>query len=249
MIEIRPAQWQKLGQQSFEDEMLRHLSGYAPELARVMTPPRLQQLVRLGVERGKQYGLSKRGPLRLYLETMLALGSGFDTDPLLMRATAALREPAMEQAARADALHAAVSEYLDQVHGPGDRHALAALERARDLPYDALAGSGSLGQRALALFHGGFPQKSAYAGEPAVRQLLSGAASVSEEFGVQSDAGRLLVACLQYGLGHEVFSDPAYAWTAATLRNPSIPVDDRPQHLHRKMRLYLTATLEHLAAR
>lgn len=274
MITIGAAQWNALGRQSFEDEMVRHLADFAPALARIMTRPGMVQFVRLGVERGRAHGFTHRGPLRMYLETMLALGSGFDTDPQLARATGALRarspgqeiepderdvpsEPSEqaeqrrhdEQKARAAALHAGLTDYLDQVHGPDDVHAVAAMRRFMDLPYESLAAEGNPAQRALALFDGVFPHKSAYAGEPALRQLLSGAARASQAYGVQSAAGRLLVACLMFGLGHQVLSDPAYAWTAATLSDRSLPADERPRHLHRKLRLYLGAAMDHLAPR
>jgi hypothetical protein len=250
MITIRPTQWTALStasQQAFENEMAAHLATYAPELAKVMGGPRLKALVQLGCLRGRAYGLTNKGPLRFYLETMLALGSSFDTDPVLGSATASLHTPALDQATRADALHAAIVSYLDEVNGPENEHAIAALRRIRDVPFEVFDGQGQVGMRAMALFRGGFPQKYARAGDAALGELLRTAARVSDEFAVRSDAGRLLVASLLYSLGHGVFSDPAYAWAGDTLRLTTLPEDERTQLLYRKARLYLSAVLDTLA--
>jgi hypothetical protein len=250
MMTIKQPQWSALSEASFqlfEDEMVKHLAGFAPELAKVAGPQRLHQLVQRGVQRGRAYGLTQRGPLRSYLETMLSLGSDFDTDPALARATASLRAPTIDQSQRAAALHAGILHYFDQVHGPDDEYALAAIRRVRDVPYEAFNGSGNLGGRALALFRGGFPQKYDYAGEAALNVLLGRAARVGDAYAVRSDAGRLVIAFMLYTFGHGVFSDPAYPWAEETLRHPDISEDQRPEHLHRKARLYLAAVLEHLA--
>jgi len=250
MLTIRPAQWKALAEAGlvrFEDEMVQHLSVFAPELARVMGEPRMRELVRLGIARGKAYGFTDRGPLRSYLEMMLALGADFDTDPALARATAALRGEPSEQHRRAAALYEGVLEYCEEVNGLQNEHALMAMERVRDVPYEALPGNGNAGDRALMLFRGGFPQKYEYAGEAALRNLLTGAARVSDEYGVHSMAGRLLIASLMYAFGHGVFSDPAYRWAPDTLRDAALAdAEERARHLHRKTRLYVSAALKNL---
>lgn len=252
MIAISTTQWKALadaGLLRFADEMVEHLSEFAPELAEVMDPQRLQALVQRGIARAKGYGFTNRGPLRSYLETMLALGSDFDTDPALVRATAALRGESADQLDRAARLHAAIGEYCDQVNGPDNQHALAAMRRVQDVPYDAMAGGSHVGERALALFRGGFPQKYDYAGDAALRQLLIAAARISGQYEVRTDTGKLVIATMLYSFGHGVFSDPAYAWVAETMRNSAVPADERPRHLHRRARTYLGAALANLAQR
>lgn len=249
MISISPTQWTALSvasQHSFEDEMVAHLADYAPELAKVMGTTRLKALVQLGCVRSRAHGLTNKGPLRFYLETMLSLGSDFDTDPLLVRATASLYTPDLDQTRRAEALHAAVLTCMDEVNGPDNEHLIAAIRRIQNLPFEAFAGRGNLGERALALFSGGFPEKYAYAGDAALRELLLTAARLSDEFGLRSDAGRLVVAFMLYALGHGVFSDPAYAWAGDTVRDATLPEEERAQLLYRKARLYLGAVLDSL---
>jgi len=251
MLQIRTAQWQALqagGLRQFEHEMVRHLSGFAPELAQVMGKERMHELVRIGLARGQAYGYTNRGPLRSYLETMLALGSHFDTDPVLARATSVLRSEGVPQLASAAALHEGIAEYFKQVNGPRNEYALAAMTRTRDVPYEALPGGGDVRARAFVLFRGGFPQKYHYAKEDALQSLWTSSELRSAEFGLKSEAGRLLVVSLMYGYGHGVFSDPAYRWTADTMRDPALPdPEQRAQHLYRKNRLYLTAALKNLA--
>src|SRR6266513_1774031 len=153
VLSVRPAQWQALteaGLVRFEHEMVEHLSGFAPELASFIGAERMHELVRLGIARGRAYRFTHRGPLRSYLEMMLALGSDFDTDPALRRATAALRAGPLEQHRRARALYEGVREYWEQVNGLQNEQATTAMKRVRDVPYEALAG-GNFAERALLL--------------------------------------------------------------------------------------------------
>lgn len=251
MLTIRTEQWNALTQSGlirFEDEMVQHLSGFAPELAKVMGEPRMHELVRLGIARGQAYGFTDCGPLRFYLETMLALGSDFDTDAMLERATEPLRNPPKEQHARAAALYDGVRDYFEQVNGRRNEHALAAMQRIRVMSYEDLPGGGDSSARALALFRGGFPQKYAYAGETALRAVVARAQRASVEYGARSEAAGLLLASVMFGFGHGATSDPAYTWIADTLRDASTPdAEQRMQVLHRKTRLYLSSALKNLA--
>lgn len=251
MLTIGSDQWKALtdaGLLRFEGEMVEHLSGFAPQLAKVMGSRGLHELVRRGIPRGRAHGFSQRGPLRTYLETMLALGSDFDTDPALVRATVSLRNrnadaDPMQSAA---AFHRDIVAYCEQVNGAANEHAFAAMRRVQEVPYEALSGGANLGERALALFRAGFPQKFAYTGEAAMRQLLAEAARVSERFEVRSDSGRLVTATMLYAFGHGVFDDPAYPWVAEAMRNVAVAAEERPRHLQRKARLYLSAALANL---
>lgn len=250
MLTIKQPQWKALAtasEQSFQLEMANHLGSFAPELTGLMGRERLMQLVQHGLQRGRAHGFTTKGPLRSYLETTLALGADFDTDPALARATACLKDPSLDPVSRAEALHEGVSDCLDQVNGAQHEHAMAAIRRIQNLPFDAFSGSGNLGDRALALFRGGFPEKYAYAGEASLRQLLLGAGRVSEAQAVRSDVGRLVIAFMLYTFGHGVFSDPAYAWAGDTVRDTQLPEEERAQLLYRKARVYLRAVLEQLA--
>jgi hypothetical protein len=252
MLTIRPAQWQALtvaGLTNFEHEMVQHLTGFAPELANVMGRERMHELVRLGIERAKAYGFTARGPLRSYLEMMLALGSSFDTDPALTRATAALRSAGVEQHKRAAALYEGVLDYCEQVNGLQNEHAMAAMKRVRDAQYESLAGAGAFEERGLTLFRLGFPQKYEYAAQAALRHVLQTALRTSEQYGVHSGSGRLLIASLLYAFGHGVFVDPAYRWIPHTMRDTAIAdPEQRVRHLHRKTHIYIAAALKNLSA-
>ncbi len=248
MLSVRPAQWQALteaGLGRFAQEMFEHLCGFAPELADFAGTDRVHEVVRLGIARGRAHRFTHRGPLRTYLEMMLALGSDFDTDPALRRASAALRARELEQHRRARLLYEDVLQYCERVNGLQNGHALAALRRLRDVPYEALASSGNFHERTLLLFRGCFPEKYQYAGEAALRQFATGAARKAEEYGVGSDAGRQLMALLLFLFGHGAFADPAYRWMAETMRDAALPgPEQRVRELHRKARLYLAAALK-----
>jgi hypothetical protein len=94
---IRREQMQALGQaalRAFEDEMVVHLADFSPPLFRAVKEDQLRIAIRLGIARAGEYGITFRGPIRLYLELMLLFGSHFDTDPQYPWATEILKDQA-----------------------------------------------------------------------------------------------------------------------------------------------------------
>lgn len=79
---VRKQQIEKLGEamaRSFESEMLAHLAEFSPPLFRAVKEEQMRKATRFGLTRAGEYGITFRGPLRLYLELMLLFGSHFDT--------------------------------------------------------------------------------------------------------------------------------------------------------------------------
>jgi hypothetical protein len=232
----------------FQGELVDHLALYAPELARILGPARMRDVVARGVQAAAGHGFSQRGPVRFYLELMFSLGTSFASDPCLHFAASMLHAPASgTELERADRLHAATSHYLDAVAGPNAEHAMAALQQARDRDLDAFGSALGLDEdRALEELTRGYPRKAAHVGEHRLRALIAEAEKACDALHVESTAGRFLLLVLMYGFGHGALADPLYPWIAATLSETRHEDSEaRVRHLHRKVRTYITAILEH----
>lgn len=246
MLVVRPSQWEALRQEGlgrFATEMVERLSAFAPDLARATGAQRMRELVRLGIKRGQRHGFTHRGPLCFYLETMVVLGSYFDTDPTLKQATQALHVQFQTQEQKASVLYDAVREYCERVLGAQNQNASSARECIRSVSYDALP-AGDLTTRALNLFDRVFPAKYAFAGEASLRMLIRQAESDCAKIAVRSDAGKLLLALLLFVLGRGVASDPAYPWVAEALGDPTLDPEARMRALNVKARSLIPAAHE-----
>jgi hypothetical protein len=123
MLIIREAQmevFRALTGGSFEDHLVEHLRKSFPHRAGTLDEHGLRHVIRYGMERADNYGFTKRGPSRFYIETMFILGSDFDTDPQYPWAFEVLSDQEIEdEVERADALHARLTEYMGAAVCPG----------------------------------------------------------------------------------------------------------------------------------
>jgi hypothetical protein len=239
-MQIRHAQmtvFEDGARQQFEAELLDHARSFAPELAEVAGESKLRTVVAAAVERGSDHGFSDRGPVRLFLEMLLSLGWGFDTDPLLPWAAAALGDTS-DQHRRAERLYSASRDYYSLVAGQNDEYTVAALRRAIQLTAGHLRNmSGAIDQRIQGLLRSVYPEKYAYAGKAAVAGLLSLAGDTAAGYGVTDDTGRAIIAGTLFSFGHQVFSDPLYAWVSACMDSPGSG-EERTSKLHRLLNGY-----------
>src|SRR6266446_3642611 len=113
---------------NFEDEMVEHLADFSPPLFKVIKQDQMRQAVRFGMSQAGQYGLTLRGPIRLYLEMMLLFGSHFDTDPQYAWAADILKhQHSVTEMARAERLYQKTLDYQEKVSGPDDANTRKAL--------------------------------------------------------------------------------------------------------------------------
>jgi len=234
---------------NFENEMIEHLRRFSPRISRIVGDQGLLDEIRLGIQRAESYGFTNRGPARFYIESMFALGTGFDTDPLLPWAGEILRGRVPEdQMARADGLFRAADRYLTEVAGPDNEYALDALSRIRTLRKEDFRGFGSnYHERIIAELRRMYPRKAAYAGEAGLRSLIQEGFTASRECAITSEFGVTLILGMMYGFGHGIIGDPLYPWVAATLNHALVPnPNDRAERLFDKLKVYVDGIAEHL---
>lgn len=231
MLTLSDSQMQAFAQTArtgFEAEMLAHLEAAAPGPFQPIGKAPVADAIPPGVDRARGYGLDRRGPVRLYLELMLLLGSGFATDPQYPWATEALGggrdAPQMPRALR---LYEAGQQYLKRAFGPEDACLHKAYGEIADylrMPWDALVQD--LAEDLRAQLKWVWPEKAACVGDSALRTLVQGSIADAQARGIGTPRGCGLMALLRFALGHHCCDDPLHPWIRASLA-PRPNDDDR----------------------
>lgn len=227
MLVIRKKQQDALGQvalRGFEDEMVAHLAACSPPLFQAVKEDQMRAAIRFGIDHASEYGITFRGPLRLYLELMLLFGSRFDADPQYGWAAEILQDEELEsQMERADLLCQKTRDYQEVVAGPEAAYQITALGKFSDLAGRDFAFSsdgftdGLLGE--MERIH---PQKAAYVGEPALRVLIDSGAAEADSRGFSTVRERALPGVLMFAFGSGCFDDPLYPWISEVFTNEKL---------------------------
>ena len=238
MLVIRSAQLSRIGEAlaaRFDTELISHLCAYTPREAQRLGPDGLTGVVTLAKQRAAQVGFTHRETIRLYLDLMVLLGSGFATDPQYPWAAAALTpggEP-QEQERRADALHARVLQYTQAVLGEQREFLLAALDRVTHTEVEELCRLGTSPDALRWHLRAVFPQKCAYLGEDVVHSVIRRATRTALHHAIATDPGVTVLTILMFLLGHEVDRDPTVPWVEEALRDSrSLEPRQRIETLH-----------------
>jgi len=250
MLTIRASQIVLLGAEAdriFEDECLVYFQRQAPELSRIVGKDGLRGVVRFGWARAQRYGFTLRGPVRLYLDVMFALGSHFDTDPQLPWA-ARILSSTDDEMTRAERLLQAAEEYQFDVAGPGNSYALMALERLVAMPFTSEAIPEPVDADViLRLIESIYPQKVAYVGREPLLRLAAQASTAAAKLRLSGPPGTVLVSGLMAGFGHGIFEDPLYPWVRHRLDESREGDDDeRTARLAQRVRTYVSAMITRL---
>jgi len=251
MLVMRPEQmevFRAAALHSFEHEMLAHLAEFSPPLFRAVGDEQMRKAIRLGMERAGTWGLTLRGPVRLYLDLMLLFGSHFDSDPQYPWAGEILAAgDAGSEMARADRLHARTMDYRRQVAGPEDIYTLTALRNITALARQPLEidweDYGPAMRRQIALV---YPRKAAYIGDAGVDALVRKGLEGARRQGFSTVRGAILVTVLMLAFGHGCGADPLYPWIAGTLsKDTDGDPDVKARRLEKKALTWLDQVLAH----
>lgn len=232
--------------QTFEDEMVDHLQKFAPRHWKVMGEQDGRRVIRLGIERARNYGFNNRGPVCYYIELMFMFGSYYDSDPQYPWASAVLNNSLLDQMARAEHLFASMNQYLRQVTGPDHQYLTLAMQRltryrSSDFVRSGLDLEDSLLEN-LAII---YPQKHEYLGETVLRSLIKRGYELAAKHGVATQGGIVLMVVLTLAVGHRFPEDPLHTWIGRRLQDARRPDPrDRIEELYSKSMLYLNRVLE-----
>jgi hypothetical protein len=220
---------------AFEEQMVEHCAELSPRLAAAPGRPQLLTVVRAAIARAAGHGFTLMGPVRLFIELGFLFGSAFDTDvqyPWARACLARSREtspggPDLEQMDCASGLHGASMDAQQAIRGPDDSHVEAALRRllrlAEEPSPDHVADLPALGLAALEHVH---PEKYAFVGEPALRELIAAGTEEAAHHGLTAPRDVLLLVGVMFACGQGCTRDPLHAWIGETLRDATIATPD-----------------------
>jgi hypothetical protein len=234
----------------FEDEMVVHLAEFSPPLFNAVKEDQLRKVIRFGMTQAETYGITFRGPIRLYLELMLLFGSHFDTDPQYPWAGEILRDQdSVPQMDRADRIYEKTMDYREKVAGDQDEYTLNALRRILDLAQKPLAyPSGDRVNAMLAEMREVYPEKAEYLGEATLRLLIKEGLGAAEKYKFSTDHAIALPVVLMFAFGHGCFDDPLYPWIGKTMSDEAITDPEaRAKRLEKKALTWLNHVLAYFA--
>jgi hypothetical protein len=228
MLIIRKEQMQVFEEaavRGFESRMVEHLKKEFPKQSEAMGDAAVREVVRRGREKAATYGFAGERSIRLYLQLMLTLGSGFDEDPQLPWAAEVLRkQDAGDETARIDALYQKVIEDANRTAGKKSEY----LDRAlRALPAEKLEGYAGSGApsfedymlRRLSML---YREKAEAVGREALRVLIARGVEGARRTRMITEAGVVLYVFLMFFLGSGFESDPQFRWASEILKDETL---------------------------
>ncbi len=226
MLVISKKQFDKMaeaGTLEFEANMLRHIRQFSPLHTQTRDDETLRKLIRLGKHNAAEYGFSRMGPVRFFIELMILLGAYFDTDPQYPWIQVVLNDSDFypNQLSKADQLHNLYIDYHKNVIGENGEYALAALMRLNDFENKKkLAEDYTQGKKELIeIISSIYPEKSAFLGKGLLNDLISRACRKADQYDINFNEGRNLFVGLTFTIGHKFDEDPMYAWITDTFKD------------------------------
>ena len=229
---------------SFEDEMFEHSIGFMPELSKILGEESLRYIVRQSIAHAKEYGFTKKGTIRIFIESIFLRGNGFDTDPQypLLGKILSLPEDEMQ---RAEKIHKECLSYYENVSGYKSKNLLRALEKLLSIlekPFEY--SSEHFEADILREMRNTFPQKITYIGEKNILLLIHEGRLISDKYELPEITGEALIIGLMFTFGHNCFNDPSYPWINRVLTDEKIITPEkRAERLKKKATTWLKKVL------
>lgn len=218
----------------FERRTIDHLKEYFPKSCEILGERRLREIIRLGWDKAKGYGVTAESGVRLYVSLMFMLGSHFDADPQLPWAAEILADPEVsDEVERINGLYERAMAYLEEVAGAKNEHLDAALQKVRQAKMASLPepSSPDFYRHVLARLAEIFPQKFRHVGELNARRLIQRGVESAGSYGLTEARGAAIYTGLMFMLGAGFDKDPQFPWAATVLNDES--VDHKGQKVER----------------
>src|SRR5262245_21488043 len=204
----------------FEPRVTRHLKEAFPRHCEFLGEDGLHTVVHYGVKQASAYRLTNQSSVGLFIDLMLLLGRGFDTDLQLPWAAKILNDESIaNQEKRADSLYEQATEYLDRVSGPNNEFIDEAQRRILHTSIDTSSRDARFEDETLSQLRHIWPQKYAYLGEIGARRLIQRGIETAKDYGITDESGFLVCIGLMYMLGSGFDTDPLFAWAGAILND------------------------------
>jgi hypothetical protein len=227
MVILRKSQMDLLRgipQKQFKDDMVNHLKRFDPILCGSAGEKALSQFVDMAYERTLALELNQKFAVTAFIEILFTLGCEFQSDPQyywLRPFVKSIGGASQDEHARLLQFH--VVRYLEEVHGAGSEHGLAALEKIRGITgaqLDEIAVSYS--QKAPAWLESLHPNKCAFIGGEATASLAEYARQEAERNNCKLASSVPVLLGLMFSFGSGILRDPLYSWVPETFSRPEV---------------------------
>lgn len=249
MLTLSDTQLNQIREQNiseFETEMVGELMQFSPRHMSVLGDDGVLEFVKYGIERAVGCGFTQRGPIRMYLQTMVSLGSHFDEDPLYARLTDGVFTEGddTQQMRRAKTFHSRLAHYFDEASGPNAERFRASSRRLQERSDQEIPENANVRAFVLAEAQAMVPERIAVLGIEEHHAAIDAAVGKAETSGITTTRGRAMFGILSLFAGCRFHDDLLYPWIARTLRNEALgDMDARAGRLEQRGWRYLDAML------
>jgi hypothetical protein len=222
MLIIRDSQlapFEKIALRQFEDDMLAHVQAYFAAHLHMTGAEGIRKTIRLAGAQAGPYGAASRRNVCLYLNTMLILGSHFDTDPQYPWAPAILQDTSAPPNRRMDRLADTAADVLEAINGTGHIRLIRVL---KELTGNAAAVHSRLKElpaaERLSFFAGFFPARYDTVGPAALEQWAQSGSTAAAAYGFRTEGEINVYLLFAFLLGSGFDRDPQFPWAATVLQ-------------------------------
>ena len=241
----------KVRMPAFEEKMIDHLSGHFRRQASIAGISGLSKLVRRGYEASKNYGFATSYECCLYIDLMIMLGHGFDTDPQLSRVNEILvTKDVADPTERINLTYKRTLGFMETTIGKKEVFPKAQFEKTINFPFDELGErlNGGFQKGILTFFETFWPEKFREVNKKLPGLIYSGLQEANElGFTTRVNVGYYLT--LVFLLGHRFATDPQYPWLMKVLHDPELKEESyKATCLHFMVRKHFEVLLENKEA-
>lgn len=248
MLVIRQEQQEQLKRYALEqyaERTLQQFRRYFPRHCQIIGDGPMRNMILLGVERAKRYGILGECNVVLYTSLMLLFGSYFDEDPQYPWAAAALGDASLStEAQQAERLYDRGVQEWQLMAGENNMDLVRALARSRKLSYEEIAGTPASGL--IEFFKTQHPEKARSLGDARMDGLIRKSRRRASKHGLTTPATQVVVSGIAFFVGAGFDEDPMYPWAKDTLASKDLKPDEKARALHRHTMEYAQAWLLHV---
>ncbi len=207
----------------FAEAAKDHLKAALPKHCAQLGDTGVGETVDYGIRKAAAYGVITQAGASLFLDLMLLLGRGFDTDFQLPWAAEILTDAALpDEQTRISLLHTTAMEYLDKVSGPDNEFIDEAQRRIGLESAEWVSKTEPFEVYMLTRLRIIFPQKCDCLGDEILKKLVGKAISKARQYELKTERGVMVLAGLLLMLGSSFDQDPVFASITQVLQNRSI---------------------------
>lgn len=228
MLIIRKEQMKAFDQidfPAFSKEMADHISKHFPGHSKVFGDKAISNVIHQGFERAKAYDFTTRHEVCLFIDMMIMLGSGFDTDPQMTWAGDILNDKNFsDPTIKIERLYDRAMVYLDHVVGTDAVFPVGPLRKMFEYPAKKLQNlsESDMDNGILFEFKNIWPQKFRVVGEEQLRVLIQHNMALIGDYGISGIPAICFFLILMYLLGHRFYMDSMYELSMAGFNDDKV---------------------------